>query len=184
MQLISYQGIQRTITGQYCLKLNDILKYLKRSNFDIFYRYMNNLKRHVSEVSIWSNALFLNDLTTRKSTIRYFVFWNKYTVSWSSFKTKKATLRTPKSEFVAAANALKAALYLKNINQEVLLYKCSMKLCEDSRNCTKQLKNATAYQAKTKHINIRHHFIHKSNVQLKFYGFNLCFRQIISSQIF
>ena len=139
--------------------MKGILKYLKGETFEISYSFKNNSKDSSSEVAVWSDASFSDDFTTRKSTVGYFVFWNRYIVAWSSSKTKNVTLSTTESEFVAAAEALKTALYLKNVNQEVFRYQFSLKLLEDNQSCIKWLKNPTGYHAKTKHLDIRYHFI-------------------------
>lgn len=140
-------------------KMKVVLRYPKGSNSEITYRYRNNSKKNASEVIFWSEASFSDDLSTRKITIAYQVFWNNYAVVWNSSKTKSVTLSFTDSGFVPASKGLKTALFLRNTSQEVLFYNLSMKLCEDSQSSTKWLKNETVYQKKTTRIDVHYHFI-------------------------
>lgn len=138
--------------------MKDILRYLKSTNWEISYSFKSSEEKPASCVTAWSDASFSDDTSTRKSTIGYFVFWCGYIIAWNSTKTKAVTLSTTESEFIAAAQALRTGLYLKNINSEIFQYFFKLILCEDNQSCIKWLKNATGYHARTKHIDICYHF--------------------------
>lgn len=138
--------------------LKGILRYLKNEVFEISYHFKNHSKEDEFQVTVWSDASFSDDINTRKSTIGHFVFWNGYTIAWSSSKTKSVALSTTESEFISATQALRTALYMKNVNQEMFLYRFSLSLLEDNQSCIEWLKNATGYHAKTKHVDICYHF--------------------------
>ena len=138
--------------------MKGILRYLKQGNFEICYTYNKNPKITASNITAWSDASFSDDTSTRRSTIGLFVFWNGYIISWNSSKTKKVALSSTESEFIAAAEALKTAINIRNISKQLYSHESSLSLLVDNQSCVKWLKNPTGYHAKTKHIDVCYHF--------------------------
>jgi hypothetical protein len=89
----------------------------------------------------------------------YVFLVNGGAISWSSKKQELVTLSTAESEYVAATYAAKEALWLRRIISEVFqpLTK-PVTLYSDSQSAIALTKDGS-YHARTKHIDIRYHFI-------------------------
>jgi hypothetical protein len=89
----------------------------------------------------------------------YVFLINGGAISWSSKKQELVTLSTAKSKFVAATYAVKEALWLRQIIGEIfgpILEPTT--LYSDSQSVITLTKDGS-YHARTKHIDIRYHFI-------------------------
>ena len=89
----------------------------------------------------------------------YVFLVNGGAISWSSKKQELVTLSTAESEYVAATYAAKEALWLRRIVNEVFEPVTKpMTLYSDSQSAIALTKDGS-YHARTKHIDIRYHFI-------------------------
>lgn len=80
-------------------------------------------------------------------------------VSWSSKKQELVTLSTAESEYVAATHAAKEALWLRRFIGEIFRpFETPLTLYCDSQSAIALTKEGS-YHARTKHIDIRYHFI-------------------------
>lgn len=100
----------------------------------------------------------LTVLLTEIALLGHYLFWNGYIIAWSSTETKHLALCTTKAVFIAFAEDLKNVIYLKNMNSKIVLYKFNPTLFEDNQGFINWPHNQTAYQAKTKHIDICYQF--------------------------
>ena len=139
--------------------LKNTLRYLKNKKLELVYKFNFNHNNAKSNIEVYSDASYGDDETGKRSTIGNLVLRNGYVISWQSGKTKCITLSTCESEFLSASEAVRTALFLKNINDELLLYHVNLLLHVDNQSCMKWIKNNYGYQAKTKHIGIRYHFM-------------------------
>jgi hypothetical protein len=89
----------------------------------------------------------------------YIFLVNGGAISWSSKKQELVTLSTAESEYVAATYAAKEALWLRRIIGEVYQpLQDPITLYSDSQSAIALTKDGS-YHARTKHIDIRYHFI-------------------------
>ena len=79
-------------------------------------------------------------------------------VSWSSKRQSLVTLSTAEAEYVAATHAAKEAVWLREFISEVYQPQGPMTLLSDSQ-CAIALARNEQFHARTKHIDIRFHFI-------------------------
>jgi hypothetical protein len=95
----------------------------------------------------------------RRAISGYVFLVNGGAISWSSKKQELVTLSTAESEYVAATHAAKEALWLRQIVNEVFepINKPTI-LHSDSQLAIAFTKDGS-YHARTKHIDIRYHFI-------------------------
>ena len=95
-----------------------------------------------------------------RHTISGYVFlMNGGAISWSSKKQTLVTLSAAESEYVAATYAAKEALWLCRIIGEIFQpLKRPMTLYSNSQSAIALTKDGS-YHARTKHIDIRYHFI-------------------------
>ena len=89
----------------------------------------------------------------------YVFLMNGGAISWSSKKQNLITLSTAESEYVAATYAAKEALWLRRIIGEIFHpLEEPITLFSDSQSAIALTKDGS-YHARTKHIDIRYHFI-------------------------
>ncbi|GKA58243.1 hypothetical protein Tco_0757431 [Tanacetum coccineum] len=116
-------------------------------------------------VLVYANSDHAGDVVDRKSTSGICTFVGSCSTSWFSKKQTSRTNSITKSDCVAAERACQQALWMKqafvdyNITiDEVLI------LCDDK--CAINLTSSPIDYPRTKHIEIRHHFL-KDNVAKK-----------------
>ena len=98
------------------------------------------------------------DIDSRKSTIRYDYTLGGTTVSWVSKLQKIVALSTIKAEYVAMTKTSKDPMWLQPFLEELgHKYKRSVLHC-DNQSVIHLAKNPI-YHARTKHIQVWHHFI-------------------------
>ena len=107
-----------------------------------------------------SDADWASDAIDRKSISGYSFFFRGSLVSWSAVKQKAIALSSTEAEYYAMAHAFKEALWLCSF---LSLLKLPVPrpfpiLSDNQATCS--LSNSTAISARSKHIDIRHHFIH------------------------
>ena len=80
-------------------------------------------------------------------------------VSWSSKKQELVTLSTAEAEYVAATYATKEALWLRTLFGEIFSHIKDPTIIHGDNKSAIALANDGHYHARTKHIDIRYHFI-------------------------
>ena len=138
--------------------MKGILRYISTNESHLSYKYADRTTAE-SNITAWIEASFVDDASTKKSTIGNLINWNNYIIAWDSGTTKNVVLSTYEAEFIAASVTMRNSLYLKNFNDEILGYPSKMLLKIDNQSCVKWLKNETGYKSKTKHISIQCHFV-------------------------
>ena len=106
-----------------------------------------------------SDADWASDASDRKSISGYSFFFQGSLVSWSAVKQKSIALSSTEAEYYAMTHAFKEALWLR-----LFLGFLNLPvphpfpiLSDNQAACS--LSNSTAISARSKHIDIRHHFI-------------------------
>lgn len=83
-------------------------------------------------------------------------------VSWKSQKQRTVALSSTESEYVSLSEAVKEAIYLTGLLREIGMEKFSqLKIFNDNRGA-EQLATNPMFHARTKHIDIRHHFVREA----------------------
>ena len=111
------------------------------------------------EGGVPSDADWAGEIDTRKSTSGMVFLLNGGPITYRSSTQKSVALSTAESEYLALSDAVKEAVYLKmlleDLNQTndepIVIY-------EDNQAAEKISKNPV-FHTRTKHIDIRHHFI-------------------------
>ena len=106
----------------------------------------------------FSNADYAADIDKRRFTAGYvFKLWNS-TISWKSSLQHVVALLTTDAECIAISEAIKEAMWLKGLVSELLGVEVKATLMCDSQSAIHLSKNH-AHHERTKHIDIRYHFI-------------------------
>ena len=106
----------------------------------------------------YSDADFGGCHVDRKSTSGLCHFLGNCLVSWFSKKQNAISLSTTEAEYVAASACCAQLLWMKHtLNDFGLLYDCMPIFC-DNTSAINLIKNPI-HQSRTKHIDIKYHFI-------------------------
>ncbi|KAG7551025.1 Zinc finger CCHC-type [Arabidopsis thaliana x Arabidopsis arenosa] len=132
-----------------------ILKYVKTTlGMGLVYKYNAKISLHG-----FTDADFGGDLDDRKSTSGYVFLCGNTSISWCSKKQPTVSLSTTEAEYKASTLAAQECIWLRRlfedlfepINKPVAIY-------GDNQSAIK-LANNPVFHARTKHIELEHHFI-------------------------
>jgi hypothetical protein len=98
------------------------------------------------------------DKDSRRSTTGYVFTIGGTTVSWISKLQKVVALSTTEAKYVAAIEASEEMIWLQRFMEELGKKQENSRLYCDSES-TIHLANNSAFHSKTKHIQLRYHFI-------------------------
>ena len=101
------------------------------------------------------------DLDCRKSTSRYLFTFVGGAISWQSKLQKCVSLSTTEVEYIATTEARKDMLWMKRFLQELDLKQRDYIVHCNSQSAINLSKNIM-YHARTKHIDVRYHWIRKA----------------------
>jgi ATP-binding cassette subfamily B (MDR/TAP) protein 1 len=106
----------------------------------------------------YTDSDMAGDLDSRKSTSGFLYTFAGGAVSWQSRLQKCVALSTTEAEYIAAAEAGKEMLWLKRFLQDLGIKQKDYKVHCDSQSALDLSKNSM-YHSRTKHIDIRYHWI-------------------------
>ena len=131
-----------------------ILKYIKGTqNLGLWYGKQSEL-----DLVGYTDADFAGDRMDRKSTSGTCQFLGGSLVSWSSRKQTSVALSTAEAEYVAAGSCCTQLLWMiQTLSDYELIFRKVPIMC-DNTSAIMISKNPVLH-SRTKHIEIRHHFI-------------------------
>ena len=146
-----------------------VIRYLKGTiNIGLVFRRDNKPSPHVevysnackpsNQLEFYTDASWANDLETRRSTSGLLVRFNGNVVTWSSKKQRTVARSSTEAEYVAAADSVSEAIWLRSWVEQVLGETIVVQLMCDNQSAIALAKNDTFHQ-RTKHIDVSHHFI-------------------------
>src|SRR3954447_3482679 len=107
----------------------------------------------------YCDANWGNDISTRRSTTGYLFYLSGGVISWSSKRQPTVALSSTEAEYMAITHATKEAIWLRSLMNELGYDQSTPTLIfEDNQSCIALAKNPV-HHARTKHIDIQHHFI-------------------------
>lgn len=108
----------------------------------------------------FSDAGCTGDVETRKSTSGFAFFYNDSIISWHSSIQKSVSLSTTESEYIAGSEAVKELVWLKRLFGEIMPNKSEdqTSFYMDNMSAIRLVKNPE-FHKRTKHIDVRYHFI-------------------------
>ena len=101
---------------------------------------------------------YANDRDNRKSTTSYVFTLCGSCISWKSQLQPIVALSTTESEYVAATEALKEAIWLRGLISEIGFPDKDMVIFSDSQSAIQLCKNPV-FHDRTKHIDVRFYYI-------------------------
>ena len=106
----------------------------------------------------YSDADWGGDRDTRKSTTGYVFFIGNGCVSWQTKKQPTTALSTTEAEYLSLSTASQEMLWLRQLLEELGYSQKTTTIQQDNTGCI-QLSENNKHHQRTKHIDIRHHFI-------------------------
>lgn len=150
-----------------------ILRYLKGS-IDKKLMYSRDNQPDI-EIVGYCDADFAADVEDRKSISGFVYMMSGGAVTWNSRKQQTVALSTTESEYMSISCAVQEEFWLKNLVEELLNSSISITLHVDNMSALQLAKNSS-FHSRTKHIDVRHHYIReamdKNLIQLKHIGTN------------
>jgi len=130
-----------------------VLRYLKgTANLGIVFR------RDRQALEGFVDADWAGSIHDRRSFTGYAFTMNGGCVSWDSKKQRTVALSSTEAEYMALSEAAKEAVYLRRFLLELDENIDVVRLSNDNFGAQKLATNPR-YHARTKHIDIRHHFV-------------------------
>jgi hypothetical protein len=100
-----------------------------------------------------------SDLDTRRSTTGYVFMMGGGAVSWGSKLQPTVALSSSEAEYMAASAAVQEAVYMRSLLGDLDMVQAeATKIYEDNQGCIALSENPVMHR-RTKHIDIRFHFI-------------------------
>lgn len=106
----------------------------------------------------YADASYAEDVKDRKSHSGYCFILNGGAISWRSKKQKCTVLSSTEAEYVSLVNAAKECLWLKKLEEDLLVSPYDIVIYEDNTSAI-ALTETCAINDRTKHIGVRYHFI-------------------------
>lgn len=104
------------------------------------------------------NADYAADCDRRRSLSGFVFTYLGNLVSWKTSLQPVVALSTTESEYIAATDAIKEGIWLKELASELMCCDKVVKVLCDSQSAVCLSKNQT-YHDRTKHIDVQYHFI-------------------------
>ncbi|CAK1579746.1 unnamed protein product [Parnassius mnemosyne] len=106
----------------------------------------------------YSDSDYASDVDTRKSTTGNIFMMNGGPITWSSQKQKTIALSTTEAEFVAACEAAKEMIWLRQLMLDLGENCKCVTMFIDNQSAIKLINNPI-YHKRTKHIDVKYYFI-------------------------
>lgn len=135
-----------------------IFRYLKSTlKYKLTYGKDENLNQNIVG---FTDADWASETDDRKSCTGYVFILQNGAISWNSRRQQTVALSSTEAEYMALSSAVQEALWLKQFEQEI-----NLKIGDDPIEiyCDNQsalcLAECDGFRARSKHIDVRHHFI-------------------------
>lgn len=119
-------------------------------------------------ISAFSDSDYAGDETTRKSTTGYIIFLGDSVITWGSRKQNVVALSTTEAEYIAGCTCVQELVWVKRLIRELLcVRKIECILYIDNQSAIQLIKKPV-FHRKTKHIEVRFHYIRDMYLKKKF----------------
>ena len=109
----------------------------------------------------YSDADWANDLNDRHSTTGNVFTMSGGAISWLNQKQATVALSTAEAEYIALGSATQEAIWLKQLLADLNTAPKKIEILEDNQSAIAMANNSAGHK-RTKHIDIKHHFIREA----------------------
>jgi hypothetical protein len=146
-------------TEQHWLLVKRVLAYLKGTK-DHGLTYCNNpLTRKIPEITGFSDSNYASDKDDRKSIGSYVFILNNGSISWVSKKQQTVAKSTTEAEYMALSQAASEGYWLRMFIKEIGFNTDRPLVINGDNQGSIKLTQNPQFHNRTKHIDIRHHYI-------------------------
>ncbi len=147
-------------------RVKRIFRYLKGTK-SLKLKYLKN-KEKENITTGYSDASYAENRKDRKSTSGYIFLKANGAISWKSKKQPIVSLSSMEAEYIALTSAAKEAMWLQKLNFEIEEKAEAILIYEDNQSTIKTASEEI-YNDRSKHIDVRYHFIREKvrNNQIK-----------------
>lgn len=144
-----------------------VLRYLQGTKH---YR-LTYTKNGESEIMGYCDADWASDIRDRRSCTGYIFMLQGGAVSWCSRKQQTVALSTAEAEYMAMSSAAQEALWLQQLQGELGGQRDGTLVIHSDNISAIKLTANDCYLPRSKHIDIKYHFLreHVSSLKLKFF---------------
>ena len=134
--------------------LKRLLRYVKTTR-DFSLVYTKNKEQNLVG---YTDSDFGSNVEDRKSTAGYCFMYGNCLISWNSAKQKVVSLSSTEAEYIGLTTGVKELMWLRQLLKELNRRKKELVIHCDNKSTICLAKNPE-FHARSKHIDIRHHFI-------------------------
>lgn len=131
-----------------------VLRYLK-GTLD----YCLTFKKSGLKITSFVDADWAGNTIDRRSYTGYVFKIGSNVVSWESRKQRTVALSSTEAEYMALSDACKESLFICTFLTECLGSKVNHIVMYNDNQSAQKLCNSSLFHSRTKHIDVRHHFI-------------------------
>jgi hypothetical protein len=143
-------------TGRHWTQAKRVLRYLKHTK-DLGLR-VTRCNPEDFKLCAYVDADWGRDPTTGKSTTGCVLYLGNVPILWTSRLQRCVALSSTESEYVALSECVKDVLWVSRLLVDFGIPCIKVPIYEDNAGCIKLAKNPV-FHKRTKHINIRYHFV-------------------------
>ena len=138
--------------------IKHILRYLKGTvDNGLMYKYNNDNTNIILDT--FCDADWAGDIKDRKSTSGYVIKLAGATIIWKCIKQECNALSSLEAEYIAAATAAREIIWLRRLLKELGYQQEVPMTLRIDNDGARELANNAMISAKTKHIDLRYHYI-------------------------
>jgi hypothetical protein len=134
-----------------------VVEYLNHTkNLSIKFKRSTKSSNEIVRLHTYTDSDFANDINDRKAFSGFCTYLDRFIISWNSIKQTIVAQSANEAEIIAANEALRQHLYLKNMINELILSKTvniESKLFSDNNGVIKFCKRGIGQR--TKHLDLR-----------------------------
>ena len=150
-----------------------VLRYLKGTASEcLLYKDYSGDKN--TKIEVFCDADWAGDHDDRKSTTGIIIKLNGCPIVWLSKKQSIVALSTAEAEYIAISTALQELLWINQYLTEIEQKDTEVAVMKSDNQAAIQLATNDTYHSRSKHIDIRHHFIReivrRGEVELRYVG--------------
>lgn len=141
-------------TSTHCTAAKRILRYLHGT---IDHGLVFTCSKNLNLVS-YADADWANDPSDRKSYTGYVIKLGNNSVNWESRKQQTVALSSTEAEYIAMSDTCRDIMFIRQFVYEVIGKYLNCKIYNDNQSALKLLNSKECHR-RTKHIDVRYHFM-------------------------
>lgn len=147
-----------------------IIRYIKRTfNYGLYFNNKTKLS-----LEIFSDADYAGDIQTRRSTSGFLFRYGSSIISWTSQRQHCVSLSSTEAEYISASEAVKGILWITRLITSLSTTGDKQPVLFIDNQSTIRLVKNPEFHKRTKHIDVRYHFIREKyeegQFQLQYIG--------------